>query len=118
MAKKGRRGRHVPLRTCVGCREVLPKRTLIRLVRTPEGVKVDLTGRLPGRGAYLHDRRSCWERALKKGALARALRVTLTQEDRQRLLDFMATLPPEEDEGAPASAPEKSSAADASGGEG
>ncbi len=102
MTKKKRRGKHVPMRTCVGCREVLPKRNLIRLVRTPEGVQIDPTGRLPGRGAYLHDRRSCWEQALKKGALARALRVTLTPEDRQRLLDFMATLPPDEDEGAPA----------------
>ena len=116
MGKKRRRGKHVPMRTCVGCREVLPKRALIRLVRTPEGVKVDPTGRLPGRGAYLHDRRACWERALKKGSLARALRVTLTEEDRQRLLAFMATLPPEEDEGASAS-DAGDAPADASGGD-
>ena len=49
---------------------------------------VDPTGKLAGRGAYLHDRRSCWERGLK-GALAHALKVELTAEDRQRLEAFM-----------------------------
>ena len=68
--KPVQRVKHVPQRTCVGCREILPKRTLIRLVRTPEGVQVDPTGKSAGRGAYLHDRRECWERALK-GALRR-----------------------------------------------
>ncbi len=97
MAKK-RRGKHIPQRTCVGCHQTLAKRQLVRLVRTPEGVRVDLTGRLPGRGAYLHDRRSCWERALKKGTLARALRVELTQDDIARLQAFMAVLPDDEDD--------------------
>ncbi len=98
MAKK-RRGKHVPQRTCVGCHQTLPKRQLVRLVRTPAGVRVDLTGRLPGRGAYLHDRRSCWERALAKGTLARALRVALTDDDLARLKAFMAVLPDDEDDG-------------------
>ena len=89
--KKGRR-KHIPQRTCVGFREVLPKRSLIRIVRTSEGIQIDHTGKMAGRGAYLHDRRSCWERGLK-GALARALRTTLTEEDRERLTEFMATLP-------------------------
>lgn len=89
--KKGRR-KHIPQRTCVGCREVLPKRSLIRIVRTSEGIQIDHAGKMAGRGAYLHDRRSCWERGLK-GALARALRTTLTEEDRERLTEFMATLP-------------------------
>ncbi len=97
MAKK-RRGKHIPQRTCVGCHQTLPKRQLVRLVRTPEGVRVDLTGRLPGRGAYLHDRRACWERALKKGTLARALRVELTPDDMARLQAFMAVLPDDEDD--------------------
>ncbi len=104
MAKK-RRGKHVPQRTCVGCHQTLAKRQLVRLVCTPQGVRVDLTGRLPGRGAYLHDKRSCWERALKKGTLARALRVELTADDLARLQAFMAVLPDDDDEtgaGAPA----------------
>ncbi|NPV56674.1 MAG: YlxR family protein [Anaerolineae bacterium] len=87
-----KRTRHIPQRTCVGCREVLPKRSLIRIVRTPEGVQVDLTGKLNGRGAYLHDRRSCWERGLK-GSLAHALRTSLTEADHTLLREQMALLP-------------------------
>ncbi|NLG71093.1 MAG: YlxR family protein [Chloroflexi bacterium] len=92
MPKKTVRRKHVPQRTCVGCRSVLPKRSLIRIVRTPEAVLIDPTGKMAGRGAYLHDRRECWERGLK-GALAHALKTELSAEDRQRLTDFMANLP-------------------------
>lgn len=76
---------------------MLPKRSLIRIVRMPEGVQVDLTGKQVGRGAYLHDRRSCWEAGLK-GSLANALRIELTASDRERLLAFMAKLPDEASE--------------------
>jgi len=92
--KTGRRVKHVPQRTCVGCRLVLPKRTLIRIVRKAEGVSVDSTGKAAGRGAYLHNKRSCWEQGLK-GSLAHALKTEITDQDRQRLLDFMAGLPDE-----------------------
>jgi predicted RNA-binding protein YlxR (DUF448 family) len=88
------RVKHIPQRTCVGCREVLPKRQMIRVVRTEEGVRVDPTGKLAGRGAYLHDRRSCWERGLK-GALGHALKTELRQDDRARLEEFMNNLPSE-----------------------
>jgi len=93
--KPVKRPKHIPQRTCVGCRETLPKRVLVRLVRRPEGVQVDPTGKLAGRGAYLHDRRSCWENGLK-GALARALKVTLSPEDLAVLRQFMQSLPHEE----------------------
>jgi uncharacterized protein len=73
---------------------VLPKRSLIRLVRKPDGVFVDATGKSAGRGAYLHDQLSCWEKGLK-GAIAHALRTQLTPEDRQRLSEHMASLPDE-----------------------
>lgn len=76
----------------MGCREVLPKRKMIRIVRTADGVQIDRTGKLAGRGAYLHDRRECWERGLK-GALGHALKTTLTTEDQARLEEFMNTLP-------------------------
>jgi uncharacterized protein len=92
--KPVQRVKHVPQRTCVGCREVLPKRKMIRLVRTTDGVQVDPTGKLAGRGAYLHDRRECWERALK-GALAHALKATLTMNDRTQLEEYMSSLPSE-----------------------
>jgi len=75
----------------------MPKRQLIRIVRSPDGVQVDLTGKLAGRGSYLHDQRSCWERALK-GTLAHALKVTLTAEERERLQMFLETLPKESEE--------------------
>ena len=78
----------------MGCREVLPKRKMVRLVRTADGVQIDPTGKLPGRGAYLHDRRECWDRGLK-GALGHALKISLTPNDRARLEEFMNTLPVE-----------------------
>jgi predicted RNA-binding protein YlxR (DUF448 family) len=89
------RRKHVPQRTCVGCRAVMPKRSMVRVVRRPEGILVDPTGKLAGRGAYLHTLRSCWERGLK-GALAHALKTALTAEDRERLFAYMATLPDDE----------------------
>lgn len=96
MSKKKpvQRVKHVPQRTCVGCREVLPKRTMIRIVRTAEGVRIDPTGKLAGRGAYLHDRRKCWEQGLK-GALAHALKATISPGERAKLEEFMNTLPQE-----------------------
>lgn len=90
--KPAPRVKHVPQRTCVGCRETLPKRQMIRVVRTAEGVRVDQTSKLAGRGAYLHDRRECWERGFR-GGLAHALKVELTVEDRAHLEDFMNSLP-------------------------
>lgn len=90
--KTAQRVKHIPQRTCVACREVLPKRQMVRIVRTADGVQVDPTGKLAGRGAYLHDRRECWERGLK-GALAHALKAELTAENRAQLKDFIITLP-------------------------
>jgi uncharacterized protein len=67
--------RHTPVRTCVACRQAEGKRTLIRLVRSPQGeVLVDATGRAHGRGAYLHPVAACIEAARKRKALERSLR--------------------------------------------
>lgn len=85
--------KHIPQRTCVACREVNEKRSLIRLVRTPDGVAIDTTGRMPGRGAYLHDSKECWEKALKRGVLARSLKTELSQENMEMLQAFMDKLP-------------------------
>lgn len=81
----------MPQRTCVGCRTVLGKRQMMRLVRTEQGVLLDPTGKRAGRGAYVHERRSCWEAALG-GSLAHALKVELTGADRERLQAHAATL--------------------------
>ncbi|MDY6846798.1 MAG: YlxR family protein [Chloroflexota bacterium] len=86
--KPKRRSKHVPRRTCVGCREVLAKRSMIRIVRGPEGVQVDLTGKAHGRGAYLHDQRSCWLKGIN-GALDHALRTRLTDQEKKDLLTYM-----------------------------
>ncbi len=103
----GRKIKHIPQRTCVGCRKVLAKRTLIRIVRRSDGIVVDLSGKLAGRGAYIHNRKSCWERGLK-GGLANALKTALTTEDRQRLEEFMSSLP--EDSAEPLTGAEVSNA--------
>ncbi|MBN2677970.1 MAG: YlxR family protein [Anaerolineaceae bacterium] len=83
--------KHIPQRTCVGCRKTLPKRSLIRLVRTEDGILIDPTGKMPGRGAYLHNLRSCWEAGIKS-SLANALKTDLTEDDRVRLQEYSARL--------------------------
>ena len=90
--KTGVKVKHIPQRTCVGCRLVLPKRSLIRIVRTPQGVMIDQTGKMAGRGAYLHNRRSCWERGLK-GPLGHALKIELSSQDLERLQAFSMSMP-------------------------
>ena len=71
------RPRHVPERTCFACRERNPKAELVRLVRTPEGrVQLDPSGRANGRGAYLHAEAQCWEKALRRGTMERALKIS------------------------------------------
>ena len=85
--------KHIPQRTCVACREVNDKKTLIRIVKTADGVTIDPTGRMPGRGAYLHDTRDCWEKGLKRGALSRALKTEISPADLETLQAHMASLP-------------------------
>ena len=85
--------KHIPQRTCVACREVKEKRSLIRIVRGPDGVAVDKTGRMPGRGAYLHDSKDCWDKALKRGILARSLKTEISPEDMEVLRSYMDSLP-------------------------
>ena len=64
----------IPMRMCVACRSMRPKKELVRIVRTPEGeLKIDPTGRANGRGAYLCRDVVCLEKAIKTKALDRAL---------------------------------------------
>ena len=68
------------MRMCVACREMKPKKELIRVVRTPEGeIVADETGRKNGRGAYLCRSEACLNKALKIRALDRALEQPLTE---------------------------------------
>jgi predicted RNA-binding protein YlxR (DUF448 family) len=90
------RPRRVPQRSCVACRTTTAKRELVRVVRLPTGtVEVDPTGKKSGRGAYLCRQVTCWEEALKRNCLSKALRTTLTEESRAGLQAFAATLPTE-----------------------
>lgn len=85
--------RRVPQRMCVVCRTTTVKRGLTRIVRTADdGLHVDPTGKRNGRGAYLCDQVTCWQRAIKSDVLAKALRTTLTEVDRERLRDAMPAL--------------------------
>jgi predicted RNA-binding protein YlxR (DUF448 family) len=90
----GPRPRRVPQRTCIACRSTEAKRGLVRVVRTPEGrVVLDPTGKANGRGAYVHESRACWEEALKKDRLGRALKVTVPAEDAEMLKAHAAGVP-------------------------
>ncbi|MGQ0669552.1 MAG: YlxR family protein [Actinomycetota bacterium] len=75
-----------PERTCVGCRRRAPKADLLRVVRSPRGtVGPDPSGKLPGRGAYVHRDPSCVALAMRRGAPARALRAGLAPDEAARL---------------------------------
>lgn len=92
--KKQPRPKHVPERTCIGCREIRPKRELIRIVLTESGgVEIDPTGKRSGRGAYLCKAKTCWEAGLKKEHLDRALRTKIAVEDRRALAQYGEMLP-------------------------
>ena len=95
----GPRPKHIPVRTCVACRRTDAKRGLFRLVRDAEGhVAVDPTGKRAGRGAYLCHDPACWEQALKRRGLERALRIeTVRPEDRAALEQVAHTLGPVDD---------------------
>lgn len=74
--------KHVPLRSCIACREKRPKRDLIRIVRTPEGtLEIDLNGKRSGRGAYLCRNPQCWDAALQPRRLSQALRCEVSAEE-------------------------------------
>ena len=72
----------VPMRMCIGCRTMKPKRELVRLVRgADESISVDFTGKMPGRGAYICRDAACVDKAIKIRAVQHALGQGLT--DRQ-----------------------------------
>ena len=85
--------RKVPMRMCVGCREMKPKKELLRVVRSPEGeVSIDLTGRKPGRGAYVCRSAECLKRAIKQKQLERAFECALGEETHASLLETLKQL--------------------------
>lgn len=89
------RKKHVPQRTCVVCRQVMPKRDLIRVVRTPlNTVLLDETGKAQGRGAYLCSTEACRkDEQRSKHSIGRALKVSISDEDWVLLGESLANLP-------------------------
>ena len=71
----------VPMRQCLGCRQMKSKKELTRVVRSPEGeISLDLKGRSPGRGAYVCPDAGCFAKARKSKAFERALGVSIPEE--------------------------------------
>lgn len=80
----------IPMRQCLGCREMKPKRELIRVVRSPEGViSIDSKGKAPGRGAYICPNSECLKRAIRAKAISRAFEIEIPQEIYDRLMAQM-----------------------------
>ena len=77
----------IPMRRCVGCREMKPKNEMLRVVRSPEGeISIDSRGKKSGRGAYVCADEKCLMRALKQKQLDRALETTIGEEVTEQLL--------------------------------
>lgn len=75
------KAKKIPLRMCKGCGEMFDKRTLVRVVRSPEGdVSLDLTGKKSGRGAYVCKNLDCLAKARKKKAFERELAVQISDD--------------------------------------
>ncbi len=71
----------IPMRMCTACREMKPKRELVRVVKTPEGeIRLDLTGKLNGRGAYICRNAECFKKAEKSNAFSRAFSCEVSKE--------------------------------------
>ena len=78
----------IPMRQCLGCREMKPKRELLRVVRSPEGtVSLDLKGKANGRGAYVCRNSECLKKAIRSKAISRAFETEIPQE----IYDAMVT---------------------------
>lgn len=85
--------RKIPLRQCIGCREMKEKRDLIRVLRTQEGqFVVDLTGKKNGRGAYLCRSKECLEAAVKTKGLDRSFQCAVPKEAYEQLIKEMEML--------------------------
>ncbi|MFC5401979.1 RNase P modulator RnpM [Cohnella soli] len=85
------RPRKIPQRKCVACQQMMGKKELIRVVRSPQGdIQIDLSGKKPGRGAYLCGKVSCFKLAKKSKAFERALKVPVSPDIYDRLeADFV-----------------------------
>lgn len=80
----------IPMRQCLGCREMKPKRELIRVVRSPEGnISLDFKGKASGRGAYVCPDMACLKKAMKSKAIERAFETAIPEEIYAQLTEQM-----------------------------
>jgi uncharacterized protein len=71
----------IPQRMCLGCQEMKPKKELIRVVKNSEGnIKIDLTGKAPGRGAYICKSVECLDKAIKSKRFEKAFETKISEE--------------------------------------
>ena len=83
----------LPERFCLGCQQSLPKKALVRIVRSPEGeFAVDATGKMPGRGAYICPKSDCLAKAQKSRGLERSFKGKVPQEVYEKLAEQVASL--------------------------
>lgn len=82
----------ISYRTCIGCKEKKEKKELIRIIKNPDGkIEIDITGKKSGRGAYLCYNMECFEAALKKDRLKKALKTDIAKETFAELTDILIT---------------------------
>ena len=83
----------IPMRQCVGCQEMKPKKELIRVVKTPEDeYTIDATGKKNGRGAYICHSRECLEKAIKTKGLERSFKTSIPSEVTNKLREEMIAI--------------------------
>ena len=76
----------IPMRQCLGCREMKPKKELIRAVRSAEGqISLDFKGKAPGRGAYVCPNAECLKKAIRSRAFERAFSAQIPPEVLEQL---------------------------------
>ncbi|WP_103895369.1 RNase P modulator RnpM [Caloramator fervidus] len=81
----------IPMRMCLGCQEMKPKKELIRVVRSPEGeISIDMTGKKAGRGAYICKNKECLEKAIKAKRFEKALEVKISEEIYKKLREDLS----------------------------
>lgn len=82
-----------PLRQCVGCRNMIPKKELIRVIKTPEDtIELDCTGKKNGRGAYLCMKQECFDTAVKQKGIERSLKIKVPDEVYEQLKEELNQL--------------------------
>lgn len=83
----------IPMRMCIGCREMKPKNELIRIVKTPDNnVEIDPTGKKSGRGAYVCKNDRCIEASMKENQLSKALDINVTKEIVSKIKEELSNL--------------------------